>query len=306
VPVAHRPLISYAIAWLRSGAVANVTVCGNRETRALEAHIGRHVPADVAWTYREDPMPRGAAGCLRDAADAHPCDAYLVTDATAVPGSVELEPLLQHHLASRAEVTVVVYSEPTRHGTPGAVIPVGIYVVNRSALESVPARGFFDIKEHLVPRLYEAGARVMVYETRRPVPRVLNAQSYLAVNAMAIESLLTAEAAPSGFVRRGEAIVHAQAAVAPDAVLAGPVLIGQGAQIRSRAVVIGPTSIGCDAVIDEGALVSRSAVWRRSKVEAGASLDLCILGDGALMTTGRAGRQAVIRRLGPTPLARPA
>ena len=85
---------------------------------------------------------------------------------------------------------------------------------------------------------------------------------------------------PAGHVRRGEALIHAEASVAADAVLAGPVLIGQGAQIGPGAVVIGPTSIGCDAVINEGALVSRSAVWRRSTVEAGAALDLCIIGDG--------------------------
>ena len=284
-----------------------MTVCGNRETRALDAHIGRYLPDDIVVTYREDAMPRGAAGCLRDAADADPCEAYVVTDAAALPGSVDLSHLLEQHFASRADVTVVVYSEPLRNGHgPCAVIPVGIYVVNRSAVESVSARGFVDIKEHLIPRLYEAGARVLVYETRRPVPRVLNAQTYLAVNAMAIESRVTEDVPPAGHVRRGEALIHAEARVASDAVLAGPVLIGQGAQICSGAVVIGPTSIGCDAVINEGALVSRSAVWRRARVAAGSTLDLCIVGDGAMISTGDAGRQSVVDRPGPNRLARTA
>jgi NDP-sugar pyrophosphorylase family protein len=308
VPVANRPLISYAIAWLRQGGVGTVTVCGNRETRALEAHISRLVPDDIGVTYREDAMPRGAAGCLRDAAEADPCEAYVVTDATALPGSVDLQHLLEHHWASRAEVTVVVHSEAPRngHGPCGAVIPVGIYIVNRGALESVSERGFVDIKEHLIPRLYEAGVRVLVYETRRPVPRVLNAQTYLAVNAMAIESRVTEEVPPAGHVRRGEALIHAEARVASDAVVAGPVLIGQGAQICSGAVVIGPTSIGCDAVIHEGALVSRSAVWRRARVAPGAALDLCIVGDGAMFSTGNAGRHVVVDRPVPNHLARTA
>jgi mannose-1-phosphate guanylyltransferase/phosphomannomutase len=192
---------------------------------------------------------------------------------------------LEQHSSSQAELTVVAYSEPTRHDVSGVLNPVGIYVVNRRALELVPARGFSDIKEHLVPRLYHSGARVLVHHTSGPIPRVLDGQSYLAVNAMAIECLVDGRAAPAGYVLKGETMVHADATVTPDAVLAGPILIGPGAQIRAGAVVIGPTSIGTDAVINEGALVSRSAVWRRSSVAAGTVLDSCILGDGALSTT---------------------
>jgi NDP-sugar pyrophosphorylase family protein len=297
VPVAHKPLISYALQWLWNADVSSVTVCGNRDTRGLQAQLGKHVPGEMAYTYWEDPMPRGAAGCLRDAAEADPSETYVVTDATAVPGSVNLPALLERHWASGAEITVVVYSEPARRGIPGgAVMPVGIYIVNRTALESVPARGFVDIKEHLIPRLHRAGARVLAYPITGVVPRVLNAQTYLAVNAMATETLVSDDAVPTGYSRRGEALVHGDAKLAADAVLAGPVLIGQGAEIQSGAVVIGPTSIGCDAIVQSGALVSRSAVWRRSVVRAGATLDLCILGDGAVIQASAPGSNSAAGR----------
>jgi mannose-1-phosphate guanylyltransferase/phosphomannomutase len=294
VPVAHKPLISYGLSWLWDAGVTDVTVCGNRDTRALDAELWRHVPAGMAFSYREDSMPRGAAGCVRDAADGQTCDTYVVTDGATVPGAVDLPKLLESHRASGAEATLVVYAEPTRSGTAGAVIPVGIYVVNGAALEYIPPRGFFDIKEHLIPKLYRAGARVLTYRIPHAVPRVLNAQTYLAVNATVTESLVSGKALPSGYFRRGEALIQAGAKVAPDATLVGPVIIGQGADIRSRAVVIGPTSIGCDVVINNGALVSRSAVWRRSAIHAGAAVDLCIIGDGA-----------VIQANGSRPLERP-
>ena len=283
VPVAHKPLISYALSWLCDAGVTDVTVCGNRDTRALKAQLGRHVPADMSYSYREDPMPRGAAGCVRDAADGDACDTYVVTDGAAVPTGIDLQELLESHRASGAEATVVVYSEPGRGGTPGAVVPVGTYVVNRTALECIPPRGFFDIKEHLIPKLHRAGARVLAYRITHAVPRVLNAQTYLAVNGMAIESLVSSHAIPAGYYRRGEALIHAGASVAADATLIGPVIIGQSVDILSRAVVIGPTSIGCDVVINEGALVSRSAVWRRSVIQAGATVDLCVVGDGTVI-----------------------
>lgn len=283
LPVAHKPLISYGLSWLWEAGVTDVTVCGNRETRALQAELGRHVPADMTCSYREDPMPRGAAGCVRDAADGEACDTYVVTDGAAVPTAVELPELLESHRASGADATVVVYSKPGRSGTPDTTIPVGIYVVNRAALDCIPPRGFFDIKEHLIPELYRAGARVLAHRITRIVPRVLNARTYLAVNGMMTEALVSGNAVPSGYHRSGAALIQAGVGVAADAILAGPVIIGQGAEIRSRAVVIGPTSIGCDVVVNDGALVSRSAVWRRSTIQAGAIVDLCIVGDGAVI-----------------------
>ena len=94
-----------------------------------------------------------------------------------------------------------------RCGVPGtrgnaarseAVIPVGIYVVNRAALECIPPRGFFDIKEHLF--------RSSTWRGACPGPpdhpgraRVLNAQTYLAVNGMVTEALVSGKSVPSGF-----------------------------------------------------------------------------------------------------------
>ena len=286
VPVAHKPLISYALSWLAEAGIARVTVCGNRQTRALQA-LAPHIVSEMTYSYVEDSMPRGAAGCVRDAADGDQSDTYVVTDGAAVPNGVDLPELLERHQASGADATVVVYSEPGSRGTAGALLPAGIYVVNRTALECIPPRGFFDIKEHLIPKLYRSGARVLSYEITEVVPRVLNAQTYLAVNGMAIESIVAGDAVPSGYHRRGEALIHADARIAADAILAGPLLIGQGAEVHSGAVVIGPTSIGCDAIINDGALVSRSAVWRRSVVQAGATADLCVLGDGAVIQMHR-------------------
>jgi mannose-1-phosphate guanylyltransferase len=281
VPIAHKPLISYGLAWLRAGGISRVTVCGNRQTRSLEAELGHHIPSHMTYSYLEDPMPRGAAGCIRDAAEGGDCETY----GAAVPTAVNLAELLERHATSGALATVVVSSEPGRDGTPGAVNPVGIYVLNRAALELVPPRGFFDIKEHLIPKLYRAGAMVRAHEVTEMVPRVLNAQTYLAVNAMAVESVIASNTVEPGSYRRGEALIHHDTRIAPDVVLAGPILIAQGARIDAGAVVVGPTSIGCDVVINEGAVVSRSAAWRRSIVGAGATVDLCILGDGPVLET---------------------
>ena len=68
LPVANRPLISYALSWLQKAGIDDVAVCANRETRALQARLLSQVPQGMKLSYHEDPMPRGAAGSLSDAA----------------------------------------------------------------------------------------------------------------------------------------------------------------------------------------------------------------------------------------------
>ena len=93
--------------------------------------------------------------------------------------------------------------------------------------------------------------------------------------------------------------MHRDASVARDAVIVGPVLVAPGAQIKSQAVIVGPSSIGRDAVIESGAFVSRSAIWRRSVVGTGASADRCVVGDDAMVAAQLRAHQSVVVELNP-------
>jgi mannose-1-phosphate guanylyltransferase len=278
LPVAHRPLISYALSWLHEGGIRNVAVCANRETQALQPRLLRQLPPGMTLSYHEDPMPRGAAGALRDAAAASDADVFVVADGTAIP-NVELRDLLLAHHTSGAAVTLVVYREPGRNGSPCSQVPTGIYVFNRRALDVVPDRGFYDVKENLIPQLYRSGERVIAYPTETASPRVLDASSYLAVNEWMVEQLVATGARPEGYVKSGTCLFHRDATIADDAVFVGPVLVGAGARVMSAAVIVGPTSIVREVTLALGVLVSLSAFWRPSPIHDRAVVDRCILGD---------------------------
>jgi NDP-sugar pyrophosphorylase family protein len=282
LPVAQRPLVSYALSWLVDGGVSQAAVCANRETQVLQSRLHRHVPTGMAVSYHEDVMPRGAAGALRDAALASDYDTFIVTDGTSIP-NVELNDLLAHHVTSRAAVTILVHRERERPGSPCAHVPTGMYVCNRDALLDVPERGFYDLKESLIPQLYRTGRRVSAFAAESVSPRVHDATSYLAVNGWMVEQLLQRGDVPDDYVKFGTCLHHREVAISDDVEFVGPVLVGQGARLGSRAVVVGPTSIGSDAVVGEGALVSRSAIWRRSVIGDLAVADRCVLADDTIM-----------------------
>jgi NDP-sugar pyrophosphorylase family protein len=285
LPVAHRPLLSYALSWLRDGGIRHAAVCANRETQVLESRLHHHVPHGLRVSYHEDDMPRGAAGAVRDAADGSDAEILVVADGTAIP-NVELSDVLAAHQATRAAVTVVSYLERGRHGKPPLHVPTGIYVFNRQALASVPRRGFFDIKENLIPQLHRAHERISAYTAEHPSPRVLDASSYRAVNEWMVEHLVTSREVPEGYVLSGSCLIHRDAEIARDTTFVGPVLVGPGVRIASGAVIVGPTSIGRDVAVNAGVLVSRSAIWRRCVLHEHAVADRCIVADGSVIPAG--------------------
>ena len=283
LPVAHRPLIWYGLSWLYDSGIREVAVCGNRETRLLEERLTRHVPYGLNVTYHQDPMPRGAAGSVRDAVAAYAgARTVIVADGTSIP-NVDLRALLKQHRESGAGVTVVVHPEQQPNGNAVLHAPCGIYVFERRAFDNVSAHGFCDLKETLIPQLHAAGERILPFESREATPRVLNAPTYLAVNEWMIEQLVAAGDEQDGYAATDKGLIHRDAIVADDATLIGPVIIGPDARLMSRAVVVGPASIGRGAVIETGAFVSRSAVWRRVVIGDHAVADHSIITDGAIV-----------------------
>lgn len=286
LPVAQRPLISYGLQWLSDGGINEVTVCANSGLRAVRMRFMAEPPPGMQVDYYEDRLPRGPAGCLRDAALFCDADAFVVTDGTAIP-VLPLDALLASHLDSGAAVTVVVHEEEVRRNGASLTSPSGIYVFDRRVLPLIPAKGYHDVKERLIPALYRAGEKVVTYTAPGASARVLDAKSYVAVNHWMVERLADLPKAPEGFITFGDVLAHASARIALDTRFVGPALIGPDVKIEEGATVIGPVSIGAGCQIGTSALVSRSVLWTGCQVGDRATVDRCILADGVTVEAGR-------------------
>jgi len=285
-PVAGYPLIGHTLNWLREGGIRKISICANSDTSTLRRHLGGGPTSALELHYYEDKMPRGPAGCARDAMINSGADTFVVVEGTILP-QVNIAELLAAHRSSGAVLTVVVTDrEPGRRGceTPQAerLEPVGVYVFSAAALEHVSPRGYQDIKETLVPLLYGKGLRLRTYTvSSAQAPRVTNAASYMAMSKWAVERLAVEGSTPEGYVKIQEALIHESARLHASARFVGPVLIGPHCRIDEDAMVIGPTSVGAGCVIGRQAVVSRSVLWTACQVGAGAVLDQCILTDAA-------------------------
>jgi NDP-sugar pyrophosphorylase family protein len=294
MPVAHTPLICHMLRWLALGGVRNATICTNETWRLSRSLLNSTAGPNMRVSYYVDIAPRGAAGCVRDAAAQFGGQRFIVCDGTILP-DCDLDALLQHHLASRADMTVAVTRERLpQDGLAQRLSPCGIYVLEQSVLAEIPPRGFQDLKEMLLPRLYGRGANVSTFLLRRPCPRVVGLNSYLSVCATTSIQLASASASWPGYRRVGSAFVHESAVVeAPDRLI-GPVLVGAETHIAADASVVGPTTIGAQCRVQRAAVVCASVLWDDCEVGPRAVVDHAVLADGARVPSGRRVDHAVL------------
>ncbi|HEY3243951.1 MAG TPA: NDP-sugar synthase [Phycisphaerae bacterium] len=287
LPVADRPLIAHILTWLAEAGVRHTSVCANSDTSLLRKCLGDGSRWDVCLEYYEDVMPRGPAGCVRDAVVGTGAAASVVVDGTIVP-EVDLADVLARHRQSQAAMTVVAAEAgPDQARGDSALRPLGIYVFSRSAWEQVPEGGYQDIKEKLIPRLCEAGQTVALHAvSAHAAPRVSGVASYLAVSRWAVRRLVSRSPLPAGYAAVGESVIHETADVHAGTRLAGPVLVGPHCRVQRGAIISGPTALGPGARIGASAIVSRSVLWSDCRVGEGALVDQSILCDQARIGAG--------------------
>ena len=281
-PVANRPLISHVLKWLDESGIRAVSVCSNTCTRTLRKVLGPSETPDrdsppMAIDFYEDIAPRGPAGCIRDASVHSVHDVFIVVDGTIVP-QLDIVELLGFHQRSGASLTVVVSSDLADTRTGGdARCPVGIYVFSKRALAHVPATGYQDIKETLIPRLYQYGESVVTFQMNGAMPRIKGVDSYLAVNDWVLSRSLCDPQEFSEYRTQGDARIHPSASVDSTVRLIGPILIGEGSSIGRGVTIVGPTTIGAHCRVGEGAIVCRTSVWDECTIKPDAVVDRCIL-----------------------------
>jgi len=281
IPVANQELILYGLSWLRAGGIRDIRICANSDTTRFQRRLGNGSAFGLNIQYVEDDMPRGPAGCLRDAAATLSHDAIVAVDGTIIPQGIPLLDVLATHDAAAAALTIVA----PRAGSPGAQAtcgrPSGVYVFDHAAVVEVPEAGYQDIKESLIPRLHRGGRSITLHEIDAEIPRIAGADSCLAASGWVVERAIRHAHRIPGYNRHGEALIHETAFVSSSAHLIGPLLIGPNVRIEDGVTLIGPMTLGAGCSVGGGAVVSRSVLWTRSIIDADATVDRCLLTYGA-------------------------
>ncbi len=290
-----RPFLAYMIEWLAGHGVTEVVLaCGFLPDVLREALAGEEERAGVSIRYVVEPERRGTAGAIRFAADE--LGDGLEERFLALNGDVltdlDLTALLRTHAERGARATLglhpvddssaygLVHSDPegavleflekTGESVPGEV-NAGMYVLERSVLDLIPAGEEVSIERDVFPRLVGDGLhglRLDGYWMDIGTP-----ERYLQSSWDILERRVETRVQPTapGMLVGPGAEVATGATIGPRAVLGSGCRVADGAEIRDSVVLD-----GCK--VGEGARVSGSILSAGVEVAAGAVLESAVVG----------------------------
>src|ERR1700728_4717621 len=260
-------------------------------------------------------MPVGTAGSVRNAEDALRDDTFLVISGDALT-DMDLTALVNFHKEQGALVTVglarmpnplefgiVITQEdgriqrflekPTWGQVFSDTVNTGLYVMEPEVLAEVPPGEIVDWSGDVFPKLLKRGAPLFGYISEDYWEDVGTHESYMKAQADVLVGRVHSDIA--GFEVSPGVWVAEGAEVDADAVLTGPLCIGDYAKIEAGAQLREFTVIGSNVVVKEGAFLHRAVVHNNVYVGQGATLRGCVIGKNTdVMRLARVEESAVV------------
>ncbi|MBI2322025.1 MAG: glucose-1-phosphate thymidylyltransferase [Chloroflexi bacterium] len=301
VPVANKPVLFYAIEYLRDAGIHEVGIVVGDTRAEIRAAVGDGARWGVRVAYVEQPEPLGLAHAVKVAEPFLGRDRFvMILGDNVIEGGIAAYVQTFRRASCQALVILTPVADPQNFGVaeladgqivrlvekprdpPSNLALVGIYMFDQHIFEAVnairpSARGELEITDaiqHLIDRGYAVEPVVHQgwwFDTGKM-------EDLLAVNRCLLETL---EPRVEGRVDEASQL-HGRVAIAPGAVvvhsvLRGPVSIGE----RTRVVdaYIGPfTSIGHDCVIED-CEIEHSIVMEHCRiVDVHHRLEDCLIG----------------------------
>jgi mannose-1-phosphate guanylyltransferase len=301
VPLCGLPLLRYNFALLVGAGVREVVI--NTHHLGAEMEKGaRKIAAELGLSIevsREEKQILGTGGGVKRAQSMLGGGTFLVMNGDMI-FDVDLPAAIAAHRKARAVATMVLAPYPRgatygavevdeelnvrriagRGAAPDAALSkmhfTGVHVVEPALLARLPAEGESDINRTAYVRLIHEGAKVHGFAQNGYWGDLGAPRSLLRAHVDVLEGRVPLQRFLPGADPLGPAEerspgvrVHLEAKVDPQAVLTGPLLILQGAQVAAGTRIGPDVVLGEGARVDAGAQVERAVVWDGTHVAAG-------------------------------------
>src|SRR5690242_12565431 len=269
----------------------------------------------MSLQYATEEMPLGTAGSVKNAEDELRADPFLVISGDALT-DIDLSALVRYHRQTGALVTVgltrvpnplefgiIIVDEdgriqrflekPTWGQVFSDTVNTGIYVMEPEILAEVPAGEPVDWSADVFPALLKRGAPLFGWIADGYWEDVGTHESYLKAQDDVLSGRVEADIA--GFEVSPGLWVAEGAELDPEAILSGPLCVGEYAKIEAGAQLREFTVIGNNVVVKEGAFLHRAVVHNNVYVGQGATLRGCVIGKNTdVMASARIEEGAVV------------
>ena len=297
LPIANRAHIDHVLDLLKRHGINEVVLLTSYLAAAFEDTMRRAGAERVAFEVTHEPEPLGTAGALKNAQSLLGEETFLALNADVLTAA-DLTGLVSFHRHNGAELTILLtpVDDPSAFGIvptddggrvtgfvekpePGEattnLINAGVYVMEPSVLERIPAGEVWSAERQLFPELVEAGADVYGRPTESYWMDIGTPAKYLQANLDALggryHSPLVDPAVSDGVLVASDARVEDGARLV-SSVLGSGARVEAGTQIERSVLLPG-------VVVGEGAVVRDSILGERVHVTAGTTIEEATIGD---------------------------
>jgi mannose-1-phosphate guanylyltransferase / phosphomannomutase len=315
LPVVNKPIMEHVLRLLRRHGFDETVVTVQFLASMVRNYFGDGEESGMSLQYATEDIPLGTAGSVKNAEDALRDSPFLVISGDALT-DIDLSDLVRFHKDHAALVTVALarvpnplefgiviadeegriqrfLEKPTWGQVFSDTVNTGIYVMEPEVLADVPRGESVDWSADVFPHLLERGAPVYGWVADGYWEDVGTHEAYHRVQADVLSGKVKADI--DGFEMSPGIWVAEGAEVDPDAILTGPMCIGDYAKIEAGAQLREFTVIGSNVVVKEGAFLHRATVHNNVYVGVGATLRGCVIGKNTdVMSSARIEEAAVV------------
>ncbi|HEX9774809.1 MAG TPA: sugar phosphate nucleotidyltransferase [Actinomycetota bacterium] len=300
ISLANRPLMEHILLLLKRHGFTDVVVTVQFLASHVRNYFGSGEDLDLRLTYATEESPLGTAGSVKNAENRLD-ETFLVISGDALT-DIDLGKALAFHHEKGAEATIVLSRQPNplEYGIvvtdndgrierflekPGwgevftDTVNTGIYVLEPSILESIPAGEPYDFSQQVFPALLEQGAPLFGFVADGYWTDVGNIDAYRKAQQDALDGKVRMEI--PGFEVADRVWVGEGTVIDPAASIEGPALIGAHCKIEAGASIREHTVIGNDSAVKAGAFLHRATLHDNAYVGPGASIRGAVIGRNA-------------------------
>jgi len=302
--VGNRPWLEHLLLHYRNQGIDQFVIAVKHYRRMIENRLGDGSKYGVRIDYAVEKELLGTAGAIKNA-ERLLGERFLVVNADIIH-QIDLAATLRYHTQHGGAVTICLtdVDDPTQYGVveqlengqivrfvekpkiaeaPSKRINAGIYMMERRALDYIPAGRAVSIEKETFPLLIAEGCGVYGHPIDGYWMDMGTTARYRQVHWDLLDRRfpLPIEAASEHGDEKGGIWLGGNVRVGQGVLFVPPVLIGADVTIGDRSV-IGPYAVvGSGSRIGSGVRMARSILWDRCAIHSGAQLYECIFGTGS-------------------------
>jgi mannose-1-phosphate guanylyltransferase/phosphomannomutase len=307
VPVANKPVITYAIELLKKHGVQEIGVTLQYLPQAIMDYFGDGQDYGVKLHYFIEETPLGTAGSVKNASD-FLTEPFFVVSGDALT-DFDLSSALAFHRQAGALATLVLTTveNPLEYGvviteTNGKIkrflekpgwsevfsdqVNTGIYILEPEVLDYIPSATFYDFSKNLFPLLLSNKKPLFGTKLSGYWCDIGNLDSYLSAHHDILAGRVKINI--PGRVQDQGIWLGENCDISLNAIIEGPVLIGDYCRIEAGANIAPFTVIGNYVSIKEHASIKRSVIWNNVSIERNAALRGALVGQRVIIEANAA------------------